>query len=191
MTQLGFYIDQSRCIGCKTCVIACKDKNDNEIGVNFRRVYPYESGSFTQNANGTFVQNVQSYFLSISCNHCDNPTCVQGCPTGAMFKRNEDGVVVIDQDKCAGCRYCEWNCPYGAPQYNKELGKMTKCNLCVDLLDKGERPACEGSCPVRAIEVGPIEELRAKYGHTDQVKGMPNSSITNPNIVITPHKFAN
>ncbi len=191
MTQLGFYIDMSRCIGCKTCVIACKDKNDNEVGINFRRVYPFENGNFTVNSDGTLINNVQSYYLSISCNHCEEPKCVANCPTQAMHKREEDGVVVIDHDKCVGCKYCEWNCPYGAPQYNEKLGKMTKCNLCVDLLEKGERPACEGACPVRAIEIGPIDELRKKYGIVNEIKGMPSASITKPNIVITPHKYAN
>ncbi|TMN23183.1 DMSO/selenate family reductase complex B subunit [Lentibacillus cibarius] len=190
MTQLGFYIDQARCIGCEACVIACKDKNDNPVGVNFRRVYSFEEGSFTEDKNGSFIQNIQSYFLSISCNHCDEPKCVENCPTTAMFKREEDGVVVVDQDKCVGCRYCEWNCPYGAPQYNEELGKMTKCDLCIDLLEKGERPACEGACPVRAIEIGPIDELRAKYGNVSEVKGLPTASITKPNLVINTHKDA-
>lgn len=189
--QLGFYVDQSRCIGCKACVIACKDKNDNEIGVNFRRVYPFENGTFTVNNNGTFINNVQSYYLSISCNHCEEPGCVKGCPTGAMFKRDEDGVVTVDHDKCVGCKYCEWNCPYGGPQFNEKLGKMTKCNLCIDLLEKGDRPACEGACPVRAIEVGPIDELRKKYGDVNEVKGIPSASMTKPNIVIAPHKHAN
>nr|WP_253286745.1 DMSO/selenate family reductase complex B subunit [Virgibacillus sp. MSJ-26] len=187
---MGFYIDQARCIGCKACVIACKDKNDNPEGVNFRRVYSFEEGKFTKDNNGSFIQNVQSYFLSISCNHCDVPKCVENCPTTAMYKREKDGVVVIDHDKCVGCKYCEWNCPYGAPQYNEELGKMTKCDLCVDLLAEGQRPACEGACPVRAIEIGPIDELRKKYGDNADVKGLPSSKITKPNLVINAHKHA-
>lgn len=190
MAQLGIYIDQARCIGCEACVIACKDKQDNPEGVNFRRVYSFEEGAFTKSNNGTFIQNVQSYYLSISCNHCDEPTCIENCPTTAMYKRKEDGVVVIDQDKCAGCRYCEWNCPYGAPQFNEELGRMTKCDLCIDLLEEGKRPVCEEACPMRAIEIGPIDELREKYGDVNEVKGMPSASITKPNIVINTHKYA-
>ncbi|WP_080844124.1 DMSO/selenate family reductase complex B subunit [Cytobacillus gottheilii] len=189
--QLGFYINQARCVGCKACVVACKDKNDNPVGINFRRVYSFESGSFTDHNDGTYDQNVQAYYLSVSCNHCDDPACVKGCPTTAMYKREEDGVVVVDHEKCVGCQYCSWNCPYGAPQYNAELGKMTKCNLCIDLLEKGERPACEAACIYRAIEVGPIEELRKKYGEVSELKDLPKASMTNPNIVISPHKFAN
>lgn len=188
--QLGFYIDQSRCIGCKACVIACKDKNDNDVGINFRRVYPFESGAVTVNKDGTFINNVQSYYLSIACNHCEDPGCVKGCPTGAMYKRGEDGVVLVDHDKCVGCRYCEWNCPYGAPQYSDVIGKMTKCDTCLDLREQGEQPACVTACIMRAIDFGPIDELRKKYGNVSDVKGLPSSSITKPNIVINPHKDA-
>jgi anaerobic dimethyl sulfoxide reductase subunit B (iron-sulfur subunit) len=172
---MGFYYDMKVCIGCKTCVIACKDKNDLEVGRNFRRVYDFEEGKYPK---------VKVGHLSLSCNHCEEPGCVKGCPTTAMHKRKEDGVVVVDHDKCVGCRYCEWNCPYGAPQFNEEIGKMTKCDTCLDLREKGEEPVCVTSCPMRAIEFGPIEELRAKYGNVNGIKGIPNASLTKPNIVI-------
>jgi anaerobic dimethyl sulfoxide reductase subunit B (iron-sulfur subunit) len=189
VAQLGFYINQARCTGCKACVVACKDKNDLDVGVNFRRVYPYESGDYV--TNGDAIQpNVQAYFFSISCNHCTDPKCVKNCPTGAMNKRKEDGVVSVDPAKCAGCRYCVWSCPYGAPQYNEKIGKMTKCNFCIDLLAKGEDPACVGACPMRAIEYGPIDELRKKYGDVADIKGLPSSSITKPNLVINAHRHA-
>ncbi|QCJ40921.1 dimethylsulfoxide reductase subunit B [Bacillus sp. S3] len=176
MPQMGFYVNVAECIGCKTCVIACKDKSNLEVGRNFRRVYDFQEGTFP---------NVSMYHLSISCNHCDEPGCVKGCPTGAAYKRTEDGVVLIDQEKCMGCRYCEWNCPYGAPQYNKELGMMTKCDTCMDLRKKGEEPVCVTSCPMRAIEFDEIDKLRAKYGKNADIKGMPSSSITKPNLVLT------
>ncbi|PLR84867.1 DMSO/selenate family reductase complex B subunit [Bacillus sp. V33-4] len=175
MAQMGFYINMAICIGCKTCVVACKDKNDLEVGRNYRRVYDFEEGEYP---------NPAISHLSISCNHCEEPKCVEGCPTGAMYKRAEDGVVLVDHDKCVGCKYCQWNCPYSGPQYNEELGKMTKCDTCIDLREKGEEPACVTSCPMRAIEFGPIEELRKKYGDVNEVKGMPSASITKPNIVL-------
>lgn len=175
MAQMGFYIDVTKCVGCKTCTVACKDTNDLEVGRNYRRVYDFEEGSFP---------NVNMFHLSISCNHCTEPGCVQGCPTGAMFKRTEDGVVVVDHNKCVGCRYCEWNCPYGAPQYSEALGKMTKCDTCLDLRQKGENPACVDSCPMRAIEFGPIDELRAKYGSNADANGIPSSLLTKPNLII-------
>lgn len=175
MVQMGFYFDMKKCIGCKTCVVACKDTNNLDVDRSFRRVYDFEQGTFPKPS---------VYHLSISCNHCDHPACVKGCPTGAMNKRVKDGVVVVDHDKCVGCRYCEWNCPYGAPQFNEELGMMTKCDTCLDLREKGEDPACVASCPLRALEFGPIDELRKKYGSNADVVGLPSSSITNPNIVI-------
>lgn len=190
MVQYGFYIDQSRCVGCKACTVACKDRNSNPIGVNYRRVYAFEEGGFKKDKNGSYTNNVRSYYVSLSCNHCDEPGCVKGCPTGAMYKRKEDGVVLIDHDKCVGCKYCEWNCPYGAPQFNEEIGMMTKCDTCLELREAGEEPTCVGSCIMRAIEFGPIDELRAKYGTNADIKGIPGSDITKPNLVINPHKDA-
>lgn len=176
MTQMGFYINVAECIGCRTCTIACKDKNDLEVGRNFRRVYSFEEGIFP---------NPKRYHISLSCNHCDNPTCIEGCPTKALYKRDEDGVVLIDHDRCVGCRYCEWNCPYNAPQYSEELGKMTKCDTCIDLRENGEDPVCVSSCIMRAIEFGPISELREKYGNVSDHNGLPSSKTTKPNLVIT------
>ncbi|WP_026073535.1 DMSO/selenate family reductase complex B subunit [Robertmurraya massiliosenegalensis] len=189
MVQLGFYINNEYCTGCKACVVACKDKNDLEVGVNYRRVYEQSEGDYVER-DEAFIQNVQSFFTSISCNHCENPKCVENCPTGAMHKREEDGVVLVDHEKCIGCKYCMWNCPYGAPQYNEVIGKMTKCNFCIDLIEVGENPACVGSCPMRALDYGPIEELREKYGDVNNIKGLPDSSITNPSIVIGAHRNA-
>lgn len=190
MAQLGFYIDQARCNGCNACVIACKDKNDNPVGVNFRRVYVNEDGHFTKDKDGAWINNVTAFNISISCNHCDEPGCVKGCPTGAMHKRTEDGIVVVDHDKCVGCKYCTWKCPYGAPQYNEELGMMTKCDTCLDLREAGEKPACVAACIMRCIDFGPIDELRAKYGELADIKGLPCSTYTKPNLVINPHKDA-
>lgn len=186
--QLGFHVDMSVCLGCKTCVIACKDKNDLDVGQNFRRVVEIEGGDYI-NVGNAVAPNVFAYWISISCNHCDNPKCVANCPTGACAK-GENGIVAIDQEKCIGCRYCTWSCPYGAPQYNPSKGKTNKCNLCADLLAKGEEPACQAACPVRAITVGPIDELRRKFGGTADLVGLPSSSLTRPNIIFTPHRDA-
>lgn len=186
--QLGFYFDQSKCNGCKACQIACKDKHDTPIGVNWRRVVEYTGGSWQQDGD-TFTPNVFSYYTSISCNHCKTPICVQVCPTTAMHQ-GEDGVVTVDPGKCVGCRYCEWACPYSAPQFNAELGHMTKCDLCADYRATGQNPACVDACPSRALDWGPIEELREKYGDTQAVAPLPDPSITNPRLVITPHRDA-
>ena len=101
-TQYGFFIDSSRCTGCKTCELACKDFKDLGPEVSFRRIYEYAGGDW-QEDNGVWHQNVFAYYLSISCNHCDDPACTKVCPSGAMHKR-EDGFVVVDEDVCIGCR---------------------------------------------------------------------------------------
>lgn len=187
MAQVGFYFNQQKCVGCKACQIACKDKNSSKVGIRFRRVSEIEEGTTTK-VNGVFQTSLQSCGLSISCNHCTNPKCVEACPTAAMHKREEDGVVVVDHDKCVGCKYCTWNCPYGAPQYDEDLGQMTKCDTCLDLRENGEQCACVEACPFGALDFGEIDELRKKYGNINEVKGLPSASITNPNIVITPHR---
>lgn len=183
--QLGFYIDMNACTGCKTCMIACIDKNDLPSKVQYRRVSEYVGGDWTDNNNSTVQQNIFVYNLSISCNHCDDPACANACPTTAMHK--EDGIVMVDQQKCIGCRYCEWSCPYGSPQFNVDKGKMSKCDFCADYLAEGQPPACVAACPTRALHYGDIVELRKKFG-TKMVAPLPDSSLTKPNLVLTPHR---
>ncbi|NCD18729.1 MAG: dimethylsulfoxide reductase subunit B [Actinobacteria bacterium] len=184
----GFYFNQSVCTGCKACQIACKDKHDLPVGVNWRRVVEYSGGSWQRDGD-TFTNNVFTYYTSISCNHCENPVCVQVCPTTAMTRR-DDGTVYVDETKCVGCRYCEWACPYSAPQFNVETGHMSKCDLCYDYRQEGQDPACVAACPSRALDWGPIEELRAKYGEIADTEPLPDPAITRPRLVITPHRHA-
>ncbi|MFZ7944359.1 MULTISPECIES: DMSO/selenate family reductase complex B subunit [Bacillaceae] len=190
MAQLGFYINQSLCIGCKACTVACKDKNNLDVGINFRRVYTYEEGSFIQQPTKGIVGNVKAFYFSIACNHCREPKCVPSCPVGAISKNKENGVVTIDQEACRGTQLCVKACPYGAPQYNKKVFKSDKCDFCLDLQEDGEDPVCVSTCPMNAIEFGDVRKLRKKYGDVSQIIGMPSNSITKPNIVITPHKDA-
>ncbi|WP_434512499.1 DMSO/selenate family reductase complex B subunit [Desulfitobacterium sp. AusDCA] len=181
MSQWGFYIDMTACTGCKTCQIACKDKNNLEAGVLFRRVKYFEGGKFPE---------TWTYNISISCNHCENPKCVKNCPTGAMHKV-ENGIVLPDKDKCIGCRMCTLSCPYSQPQYFKEEGKVSKCNFCIDLINQNEDPACVAACPMRAIHYGPLDDLRKKYGEgSSKVRGLPDSSITQPSLIINAKKEA-
>lgn len=107
-----------------------------------------------------------------------------------MHKRPGDGIVRVDTDKCVGCGYCAWSCPYGAPQLNEQTGQMSKCDMCVELQTKGEQPVCVATCPLEAIKFGPIDELRAKYGSVCDVNGLPDSSITKPNLVVKAHQGA-
>lgn len=188
--QLGFYIDSSICSGCKACQVACKDKNNLEVGRRFRRVYEVSDGMFIKQDSGAYKNSVVAYNLSISCNHCEDPVCIKNCPTQAMHKREGDGIVRVDTDLCMGCGYCSWSCPYGAPQMNTETGQMSKCDMCIDRLAEGKNPVCVDTCPLHAIEFGKISELRKKYGDLAEVSGMPPASRTKPNLVIKPNKGA-
>lgn len=185
--QLAFYVDINKCSGCKACQVACKDKSNLPVGVRWRRVFQYEGGEWI-NQNGQMIpSNVYTYSVSSACMHCVKPICMDVCPTSAISKR-DDGIVLINADMCIGCRYCSWACPYGAPQFNEELNVMTKCDMCHDLVDKGERPACVESCPYRAMDFGPLDELQAKHGTFADPAPLPNPSITEPAVVYTPNK---
>lgn len=187
--QLGFYFDANECTGCKACQVACKDKWDLDVGVTWRRVVEYSGGDWVANPDGTYTQSVFAYYTSVACNHCQSALCVDVCPAGAMSKR-EDGIVLVDQAKCVGCRYCEWACPYSAPQFDESRGVMTKCNMCYDAVDAGEQPACVMACPSRALKFGDLEELRAQHGDVAAIAPLPPSDITNPSLVISPHRDA-
>ena len=123
----AFYFNSELCTGCKACMIACIDKHNLNKGVLWRRVLEYSGGEWLP-VGDAYEQNVFAYYVSLSCNHCENPVCAEACPTQAMHK-DENGIVSVDPDRCVGCRYCEWNCPYGAPQFDPERKKMTKCDF--------------------------------------------------------------
>ena len=187
--QMAFYLNAGACVGCKACMIACKDKNALPVEINFRHIVEYEGGSWMFRDGFAIPCNVYGYSISLSCMHCQEPACVENCPTGASFKR-EDGVVLIDQAQCIGCRYCEWACPYGARHYNEATHTMTKCSFCQDLLAKGENPACVDACVMRALDFGDLSELRAKYGMVNAIEPLPPSDLTKPAWVVTPHPDA-
>ena len=171
--QIGFFIDATKCINCRTCEVACKDFNDAPVGRRLRRVRSFEGGEFP---------SVFSYNISMSCNHCEDPLCVRHCPAKAYTKRESDGIVVHDPERCIGCRYCTWLCPYGAPQFDAAEGRVRKCNLCVEEIDAGRNPVCVDSCPLRAIEIGPMEEIVKRPGATIAIRALPSAEITRPSI---------
>lgn len=161
--QWGFLFDPDRCMGCHACAISCKNRHGvDEEGVDWRRVEHTETGEFP---------DVEQTNFSVSCMHCAEAPCEKVCPADAIDKRDSDGIVTVDREKCIGCHYCGWACPYGAPQYGED-GKMQKCNLCldrgpgsgVDATAKGEQeepltPACVDECVGGALEAGPMDEL--------------------------------
>jgi anaerobic dimethyl sulfoxide reductase subunit B (iron-sulfur subunit) len=187
--QLAFYFEQKHCTGCYTCQIACKDKNNLEVGEQFRKVYEITGGNYTKKGNA-IIQDIYAFWISVSCNHCIDPICVKKCPTGALEKRLEDGVVVVDKNKCVGCTSCVKSCPYEAIQYDSSTKKVSKCDFCLDLIESGKDPVCVSACPMRALDYGELEVLNEKYGNINETEGLPSSNITQPALVITPHKNA-
>ena len=177
MTQYGFFFDQSRCIGCHACVIACKQWHGISPGpVKWMRVYQWERGNFPE---------VKLHMLAIPCYHCQEPVCVKACHNKAIYKEEKYGAVLIDAEKCQGTRKCQLACPYGAPQFEgDEPGlRMSKCNMCVDRLAQGLKPICVLSCSMRALEFGPVNELEQKYGKLKRLKDLPRDSITKPAVI--------
>ncbi len=191
--KLGLVIDLDTCVGCHACAVSCKEWNAGGIagpltdeqpygaepsGVWFNRVHSYEleatdAGVPTGGGCGALPpagepQPAMTLHFPRSCLHCETPACVTVCPTGASYKRAEDGIVLVDEDKCIGCKLCSWACPYGAREYSAVEGVMKKCTLCVDRiynenLPEAERqPACVQACPTRARHFGDLGDPESK-----------------------------
>jgi anaerobic dimethyl sulfoxide reductase subunit B (iron-sulfur subunit) len=179
MAQYGFYFDQTVCAGCHTCQIACKDKNRLDVGYLYRTVHTYENGEYPKPG---------LYHMAVSCNHCDEPACVAACPVGRTIKDEETGIVYHDANvQCLGegCQACVNACPYGHPVLIESENRVGKCNMCKDLIDQGQEPACVASCMMRALKFGPVDELKATYGE-DLVTELPcfPDGGTKPNFLI-------
>lgn len=172
--QLGFHHNMDKCVGCKACQMACKNEYELEAEVNWRRVYPFREDPAAPERS----------FISVACNHCENPECARVCPVGAYSKR-EDGIVVQNHEKCIGCRLCTMACPYGATRYSPSHRKASKCELCKTRLDAGLQPACVAACPTKALQQIELETFNDAKA-VRSVPGFPNSDITNPSIRFTP-----
>jgi anaerobic dimethyl sulfoxide reductase subunit B (iron-sulfur subunit) len=188
MTRYAFYFDSASCSGCKACQAACKDHNGLPSGVLWRRVYEVTGGGWQQ-SGPAWLSTVFAYHVSLACNHCERPICMEVCPAAAYSQR-ADGIVLLDSNRCIGCQYCVWACPYGAPQYDPASGRTSKCTLCVDEIDAGRPPACVAACPMRALDFGDQAELAAKYSGVQAVYPLPAPDFTGPSLVVTPHQDA-
>lgn len=177
MTQYAFYVDTTRCVECWACQIACKQWNGIQAGTTARR-------TVVETVEGTFP-NVKRHIVATNCRHCENPACLDGCPVGAISKREEDGAVVVDQSKCIGCQTCAKLCPFDVPQYLPESGVMDKCDMCVGCGRTDEEnpvPHCVATCPTKALKWGPIDEMEAlaaeKGGAREEGDTLPTTFIT-------------
>ncbi len=168
--QYRFHVDMGSCIGCKCCVVACNEQNGNPAPINWRRVGEIEGGWFPSTSRS---------YLSMGCNHCLEPTCLEGCPVDAYTKDPITGIVRHSADACIGCQYCTWNCSYGVPQYNPERGVVGKCDMCHGRLSLGQSPACVSACPegVLAIEIVNVAEWRESVESSPRATtlGMPSA----------------
>ena len=181
--QLALVIDLNVCVGCHACVTSCKQWNTSGSAGPLADQKPYGA-----DPTGTFFNRVQTYEAGIfpgtetihfpkSCLHCEDPPCVPVCPTGASYKRKEDGIVLVDYDKCIGCKYCAWACPYGARELDEERQVMTKCTLCVDriydekLAKEDRKPACVKACPTGARLFGDVKDPNSEVSIAIRERG--------------------
>ncbi|MBE0532218.1 MAG: 4Fe-4S dicluster domain-containing protein [Rhodospirillales bacterium] len=174
--QYAMVIDTRRCIGCHACSVACKAEFDVPLGETRSWVEYVEKGEYP---------NVSRHFLPRLCNHCSNPQCVNVCPTGATYKRAEDGIVVVDADVCIGCKYCIQACPYDVRYLHPDRGTVDKCDFCLHRVSQGLVPSCVNTCQGRARIFGdmndPDSEV-AKILATNPVTVLRQGMGTEPNV---------
>jgi Fe-S-cluster-containing dehydrogenase component len=184
--KLGLVIDLDTCVGCHACAVNCKEWNTGghmapltdlmaygakPDGVWFNRIHTFE---VTPSAGSGCGQTVN---FPKSCLHCETPDCVTVCPTGASYKRAEDGIVLVNEDLCIGCKLCSWACPYGAREFDEDVGVMKKCTLCVDRiyndnLPEAERvPACVATCPTSARHFGDLGDPNSEVSLLVKARG--------------------
>jgi formate dehydrogenase iron-sulfur subunit len=168
--QYRFHFNMTKCIGCRSCEVACNEQNGNPAGIQWRRIGELEGGAYP---------DTHRHYLSMGCNHCLDAECVRGCPVDAYSKDPVTGIVLHSADACIGCQYCVWNCPYSVPQFNPERGVVGKCDMCRGRLDEGQEPACVNACPEAAIEIEivNIAAWRENYSSAES-PGMPAAMHT-------------
>ena len=200
---MGMVIDTTRCVGCHTCAVACKQANNLGRDTWWNRVLT--DGGSTIDAAGGEWPHARISFLPLSCQHCENPACVKVCPVGATYKDADTGVVRQDYDKCIGCRMCMSACPYtgvrsfnwdeprgyvdfklgdqDAPEHVKHT--VEKCTFCYQRQARGEEPACMELCPVRARFWGdlddPESEVSKKLAESSSKQLLPDMG-TKPSV---------
>lgn len=168
--QYRFHFNMNKCIGCRSCEVACNEQNGNPADIRWRRVGEIEGGTWPL---------ASRFYLSMGCNHCLSADCLKGCPVDAYKKDPVTGIVLHSAEACIGCQYCVWNCPYSVPQFNPERGVVGKCDMCHGRLTADLEPACVNACPENAIEIEIVDQLGWRCDHAAaDAPGMPNAGQT-------------
>ncbi|MBN2318903.1 MAG: 4Fe-4S dicluster domain-containing protein [Acidobacteria bacterium] len=170
--QYGFYLLTDRCVQCHACELACGSIREVEQGLRWRKVMDVWYGEFPDITNRSF---------SFACAHCASPACMEVCPEEAISKRSEDGIVVVDAEKCVGCRTCGDACPFGVPQYGSS-GAMQKCDMCLERMERGRNPACVETCPGEALKFGVLDDL---FGESGEKSACRLAASTDPSVLIS------
>jgi len=171
MARYGLYIDIRRCIGCYTCVVACKNWHQIRAGYDGSRIRLLDL------SEGEYP-DISRTILPIPCMQCDNAPCIAACPVAAIYKR-EDGIVVIDKEKCRGCegRPCIPACPYGVLYYREDEDAVDKCDLCLERIDLGLEPYCVAACPTEAMIFGDLDD------HSSEISSSIEKTKAEPLLV--------
>ncbi len=183
--RLGLAIDLDTCVGCHACAVNCKEWNTAGYHAPLPDTDPYGG-----DVDGVWLNRVHGYearaegggqdrtvYFPRSCLHCEDAPCVTVCPTGASYKRSEDGIVLVEEDKCIGCKLCSWACPYGAREFDADGGVMKKCTLCIDriynenLAPEERQPACVNACPARARHFGDFNDPESDVSKLTAARG--------------------
>ena len=151
MRKNVFIFDQNKCVGCHACVVACINENGFQSPDQWRNVHE---------SNNLHVPQLPLLYLSLACNHCDDAPCLKNCPSLAYSRDEITGAVIHNPEKCIGCKYCTWACPYDAPKFNPKSGIIEKCTFCNHRIEDNLKPACANLCPVGALDFENIEYKR-------------------------------
>ncbi len=175
MKGKGFIFDYSKCVGCHACIVACYIENKTNPPIAWRQV---------NTANQKKIPLAGFLNLSIACNHCIEAPCLKACPAKAYQRDEQTGAVIHQPEKCIGCKYCTWACPFDAPKYNSQKGIVEKCHLCNHLITEGLKPACANQCPTSALIFGSIDSAeQAEPFGIPRSKFQPRIKTLNPSVL--------